>query len=240
MSNANEQVNINEAVNGFVQKNRKAIFIIIGFIALAAAVFIAVVSIMDVVRKRAIDRMEELSRRYETLRFDINEASKEADLAELLRELNEFAEKNSGYAGGQVWAIIGSIHADKKEWAEAEKAYTSAAKAAAKTYLAPVSYFNAAAAAEEQEDFAGAIDLYTKSVANSSIFPAAARAQFAIGRLREAQEDREAALEAYRGVVAGWPSDTVWTNLAWSRIIFLEGQEETVKDVPAADEESGL
>ena len=240
MSNANEQVNINEALNGFVQKNRKAIVIIIGFIALAAAVFIAVVSVMDVFRKRAIDRMEELNRRYETLRFDINEASKEADLAELLRELNEFAEKNSGYAGGQAWAIIGSIHADKKEWAEAEKAYASAAKAAAKTYLAPVSYFNAAAAAEEQENFAGAVEFYTKAVAGSGIFPAAARAQFAIGRLQEAQENREAALEAYRGVVAGWPSDTVWTNLAWSRIIFLEGHEKAAEDVPAADEESGL
>jgi tetratricopeptide (TPR) repeat protein len=239
MSNANETVNINEAVNTFVQKNRKAIFVIAGFIVLAAAVFIAAVGITEVVRKKAIARVEELNRRYEALRFDINEESKEADVAELLQDLNGFAEKTSGYAGGRAWSIIGSIHADKKAWAEAENAYTHAAKAAAKTYLAPVSYFNAAAAAEEQENFAAAIDLYTRCVANSAVFPAAARAQFAIGRLQEALENREAALEAYHGLVSGWPSDAVWTNLAWSRIIFLEKHEETTEDVPAADEESG-
>jgi tetratricopeptide (TPR) repeat protein len=238
MPTANENVNINEAVNNFVQKNRKAIVVIIGIIVLAAAVFIAVISILDMVQKKAIGRVEELNRRYETLRFDINEASKETELADLLGDLTEFAEKNSGYAGGRAWSIIGSIHADKKEWAEAEKAYTGAAKAAAETYLAPVSYFNAAAAAEEQENFPGAVELYTKCVAHAGVFPAAARAQFAIGRLQEVLENREAALEAYRGLVAGWPSDAVWTNLAQSRIIFLEKHEETERDIPAANEES--
>jgi tetratricopeptide (TPR) repeat protein len=240
MSNASEQVNINEVINNFIQKNRKAIFVSLGLIALGVVVFITVLGIMDGDRKKAIARMEELNRRYEALRFDINEESKAAELAELLQDLNSFAEKTSGYAGGRAWSIIGSIHADKKEWAGAEQAYTSAAKAAAKTYLAPVSYFNAAAAAEEQENFAGAVELYTRAVAQSGIFPAAARAQFAIGRLQEALENRQAALEAYRGLVAGWPADAVWTNLAWSRIIFLESGgevEETVEAVPAVDEE---
>jgi tetratricopeptide (TPR) repeat protein len=241
MSNERENVNINEAVNNFIQKNRKAIFVSIGLIALAAAVFITALGVRDGVRKKAIARMEELNRRYEALRFDINEESKEAELAELLFDLQAFAEKSSGYAGGRAWSIIGGIHADRKEWSGAEEAYTSAAKAAAKTHLAPVAYFNAAAAAEEQGNFAAAAELYTQAVAQSSVFPAASRAQFAVGRMREALENREAALEAYRGVVAGWPSDTVWTNLAWSRIIFLESggeSEETADAVPAADEES--
>jgi tetratricopeptide (TPR) repeat protein len=226
MSNVSEKISINDHINNFVQKNRKAIFIFCGVIFLFLAVFIAAVSIMGALRNRAISRVEDFTRRYETLRFDINEPSKEGDVEALLKDLTGFAEKNSGYAAGRAWFIIGGIRADKKEWQEAENAYTGAAKAAAKTYLAPAAYFNAAAAAEEQGNTGGAIELYTRCVSLSALFPAAARAQFSIGRLKEAQNDKTAALEAYRGVISGWPADTVWTNLAHSRIIILEQDEE--------------
>ncbi|MDR1278923.1 MAG: tetratricopeptide repeat protein [Treponema sp.] len=230
MSDAKEKVNINEVINEFVRKNRKVIFVVFGVIFLLLAGFIVTLGVMDIVRNRAIGRVEEFNRRYEVLRFDINEASKETETADLLAELKKFAEKTSGYAGGRAWSIIGSIHSDKKEWQEAQEAYTSAAKAAAKTYLAPVSYFNAAAAAEEQGNNGEAVNLYTQSVARSVVFPAAARAQFSIGRLQETLGNKAAALEAYRGVISGWPSDAVWTNLAHSRIILLETEEETEND----------
>jgi tetratricopeptide (TPR) repeat protein len=230
MPDTHEKVNINEAINEFVRKNRKPIFIVFGVMVLLLAGFIVTLSVMGFVRNKAISRVEEFNLRYEALRFDINEAEKEPETAELLTELTSFAEKTSGHAGGRAWAIIGSIHADKKEWPEAEKAYTSAAKAAAKTYLAPVSYFNAAAAAEEQGNFGEAVNLYTQSVAHSSMFPAAVRAQFAIGRLQETLENKAAALDAYRGVISGWTSDTVWTNLARSRIILLEAEKEPEHD----------
>jgi tetratricopeptide (TPR) repeat protein len=227
MSNESEKISINDHINNFVQKNRKAIFIFLGALVLLLVVFIAAVSIMGLIRNKAISRVEDFTRRYEVLRFDINEPSKEADVDALLQDLTGFAEKNSGYAAGRAWFIIGGIRADKKQWQEAESAYTGAAKAAAKTYLAPAAYFNAAAAAEEQGNLTGAVGFYTQCVSRSALFPAAARAQFAIGRLQEAQNDKAAALEAYRGVITGWPADTVWTNLAHSRIILLERDEET-------------
>jgi tetratricopeptide (TPR) repeat protein len=222
MSDAGEKVNINEAVNLFVQKNRKAIFIFFGALLALLAVFIGAVSVLETVREKAIERVEEFNRRYEALRFDINEEAKAADVAALVEELTAFAEKTSGYAGGRAWSIIGGVHADKKEWAEAEQAYAAAARTAAKTYLAAAAFFNAAAAAEEQGKNAEAVDYYTRSVAQAKVFPAAARAQFAIGRLQEALDDKSAALEAYRALIAGWPDDAVWTNLAHSRIITLE------------------
>jgi tetratricopeptide (TPR) repeat protein len=238
MSNAGESISINEVINNFVRKNRTLIFIILGILAAGLGGFIAVVSITDALRGRAIGRLEEFNRRYETLRFDIGEESKAAEVAELVGDLTAFAEKTSGYAGGRAWSIIGGIHADKKEWQEAERAFTSAAKAAAKTYLAPVAYFNAAVAAEEQGNITGAIDLYTRCVAQSAVFPAAVRAQFAIARLWENQGSREAALEAYRAVTSGWPNDTVWTNLAHSRIILLEAGGETIAaESPASEPE---
>jgi tetratricopeptide (TPR) repeat protein len=222
MSDAGEKVNINEAVNLFVQKNRKAIVIFFGTLLVLLALFIGVVSVSGAVRKKALERVEDFNRRYEALRFDINEEAKAGDVAALLEELTALAEKTQGYAGGRAWSIIGGIHADKKEWAEAERAYAAAARAAARTYLAAAAFFNAGAAAEEQGKNAEAVDYYTRCVAQAGVFPAAPRAQFAIGRLQEALDNKSAALEAYRGLITGWPNDAVWTNLAQSRIIILE------------------
>lgn len=219
----NEKLNLVERINEFTQKNRKPIFISLGAIAALLIILVAVFSLMDLFRKKAISRAEEFNRRYEELRFSINEESSAENVNALLAELNSFAGRSSGYSGGRAWSIIAGIYADKKEWAESEKAWTSAAKAAAKTYLAPAAYFNAGVAAEEQGKTEEAIALYTQSISHAGgAFPGAARAQFSIGRLQESLNETAAALDAYRTVISGWPGDAIWTSLAHSRIIALE------------------
>jgi tetratricopeptide (TPR) repeat protein len=220
-SEKSERLSLNERINNFVQKNRSGVTAGIVIFAVVLLGTIAFLIIRDFVYSKAISRVEELYGRYEALRLDINEPSKEAEVQTLLEDLKNFAEKNSGYPGARSYFLIADIHADKKDWAEAEKAWISAAKAGTKSYLAPVSLFRAAAAAEEQGNIAGAIDLYTKSVSLESQFPSAPRAQFSIGRLREAQNNIEAALEAYRTLVSKWPADAFWANMAQSRIVLL-------------------
>jgi len=144
------------------------------------------------------------------------------DVKSFLEELTEFAQKNSGYAGGRAWLLIGGIHSAKKEWAEAETAYAEAAKTAAKTYLASLAWFNAAVAAEEQGKTPEAIGYYDNSLTTPVVFSAAPRAQFSVGRLYETLDEDEKAIEAYRSVISDWSYDQVWTNLARSRIIALE------------------
>jgi tetratricopeptide (TPR) repeat protein len=216
-----EKMTLDEGINEFVRKYRKPIVISLGAIVLVLAGTVASLSLVDVLRKKAISAAEEFDRRYESLRFNISDESKVSEVEALLAELGAFAKKTSGYAGGRAWSIIAGIHADKKEWAASEAAWTSAARTASKSYLAPIAYFNAAVAAEEQGKTAEAITFYTRAITHPAAFPAAARAQFAIGRLKE-PEDRDAAIEAYRAVISGWPSDAVWTSLAHSRIISLE------------------
>jgi tetratricopeptide (TPR) repeat protein len=213
-----------EKVNDFVQKNRKPIFISMGAVVILLLGFIAVLSIMDTLREKDLGAVEDFNSRYETLKATITEDASAGDVEELLAEIEAFAGSKSGYAAGRAWAIIGSIHGDKKNWAAAETAWAAAAKAAGKTYLGPAALFNAAAAAEEQSKTAEAIDYYSGAVAAAADFPSAARAQFSIGRLREALNDQAAAVEAYRAVISGWPNDAVWTNLAHSRIIVLEAE----------------
>lgn len=219
----NEQANLNEGINDFVRKYRKPIVISLGGLVLLLAVTVGSLSLVDVFRKKAISAVEEFNRRYEVLRPGITGGlAIPAEVDTLLAELDSFAKKNTGYAGGRAWSIIAGIHSDKKEWVAAEQAWAAAAKAASKTYLAPVASFNAAVAAEEQGKTAEAIGYYDEAIKHPAVFPAAARAQFAIGRLRESLREPDAALEAYRAVVSGWPNDTTWISLAQSRIIALE------------------
>jgi tetratricopeptide (TPR) repeat protein len=142
-------------------------------------------------------------------------------LFSLLDELQAFQRSNSGYAAARAYAISASIYTDQANWISAENAWLNAAKAAAKTYFAPVAYFNAAVAAEEQNNITRAIELYTKALEFSDIFPAAPRAQFSIGRLYETQANLVDALFAYQILVNNWPGDQVWVSLANSRILFL-------------------
>ncbi|MDR0315882.1 MAG: tetratricopeptide repeat protein [Treponema sp.] len=224
MSNVRENPSLNERINDFVQKNRKPIFVSLGLIILLLVGFVATISILDVVRKKAISEVEELSRRYDPLRFAEESESRTADIDALLGDLTSLAKRTSGYAGARAWAAIADIQGNRKAWAEVESAWINAGKASAKTYLGPIAWYNAGVAAEEQGKTAEAIEHYTQSLSLSAVFPAAPRVQFSIGRLQEALSDDAAAIEAYRAVISGWSYDTVWPNLARSRIIALEAR----------------
>jgi len=219
---ADKDANASEKINEFIQRNRKPIFISAGaLLAILIAVIVAL-TLMDVFRNKAIAAVEEFNDRYETMLPSITEDYFTDDVNSLIEELTEFAKKHSGYSGGRAWILIGGIHSAKKEWPEAETAYASAARTAAKTYLAPLAWFNAAVAAEEQDKTPEAIEYYGSSLAAPVVFSAAPRAQFSVGRLREALNEDDKAIEAYRAVISGWPYDQVWTNLARNRIIALE------------------
>ncbi|MDR2718424.1 MAG: tetratricopeptide repeat protein [Treponema sp.] len=223
---ANDASSIGDGINEFIQKHRKPLFVSAGVILLILILCIAALSVMDILRAGAISAVEEFGSRYEALRPSITEEYSANDAAQLLAEIEAFTQKKStlaaGYAGGKAWSIIGSIHSDKKDWAASETAWAAAARAGKKTYLAPLAFFNAGAAAEEQGKTQEAIEYYTSSLASSADFSGAPRAQFAIGRLRETLHEDAAAIDAYRAVISGWPHDRVWTSLAHSRIIALE------------------
>jgi tetratricopeptide (TPR) repeat protein len=219
-----EDLNTGERLADFIQNNRKKLIItIVSTVVLVAAV-IAGLSILDILREKALEKVENFTQRYDTLIIDINEPSKEAEVRTLIDELTVFAESNSAYAGARAYSLLGSIYAEQKDWVQAEKAWTGAARTASKTYLAPVSLFNAAVAAEEQGNIDQAISLYTESASYAENFPAAPRSQFSVGRLYEEQGNTQAAIDAYRRIGEKWPSASTWINLAQNRLIALTGR----------------
>jgi predicted negative regulator of RcsB-dependent stress response len=216
-----EKRSFGDALADFIRNNRRQLLISLVVILVTVVGFIAGYAVRSSLREKANIAVDDFERRYEVLVIDINEPEKAEDTQALLDELNSFAEKTSGHAGARAYALDASIHAEQKNWALAESAWRSSAKKAGKSYLAPVSLFNAAVAAEEQGNLDQAIALYAESVSHVSGFPAAARAQFAIGRLRESQGDTQAALEAYKLIQEKWAKESSWINLAQSRIIVL-------------------
>jgi tetratricopeptide (TPR) repeat protein len=218
-----ETVLFTDVLVEFIQRNRRALVITIAACAVILVGITAGLSIRENIASRNISRVEALGERYEELRFNITDEEREADVKALLDDLDALAAKAGGFAGARSYSLIANIHADRKNWAEAEKAWVLSARKSVKGYLGPVSWFNAAVAAEEAGNVESAIAHYNEALAFADSFPAAAKAQFAIGRLEEGRGNREVALEAYRALIEKWPSDTVWTNLANSRIIALSG-----------------
>jgi len=226
MQDQNKTEKANEAagdrVNDFIQRNRKVIFSVTGIILITfigLVIFLSVKENMDV---KAAEKLEDLNRRYNEISFQIGEEDSNADVSSLLAELVEFAEKTKGLSGSKAWSLAAAIHSGREEWHEAEDAFLKAAKTGDRTYLGPVSLFNAAAAAEEQGKLDQAISLLQECLAHKMEFPAAPRAQFSIGRLNEQLGKNTDAIEAYRAVLINWPDMPVWPQLARSRIIAIE------------------
>ncbi|MDR3020359.1 MAG: tetratricopeptide repeat protein [Treponema sp.] len=222
MQNEKEQIKISEKINDFFQKNRKGALVSLGAIIILFVGFIVFISMQDFFRKKAINEVEELNSKFENIRYSLNDEEFFNDIETLLDELNNFAKSKSGFAGSKAWTLIAQIHGGREDWQKAQEAWLNAAKTGDKTYLAPISLFNAAAAAEEQGNLSEAIELLQKCIAHRFEFPAAPRAQFSIGRLYEELGNYPAAIEAYRSVLIDWQDVPVWQHLARSRMTSIE------------------
>ncbi|MDR0323422.1 MAG: tetratricopeptide repeat protein [Treponema sp.] len=222
MKSDNEKNDFADKINDFVQKNRKTIILSISVVFILIAGLIVFLSLQNVIQKNAISGADELNGRFEELRYYIGDENYAVDIEALLSDLNTFAKKHGGIAGSRAWSMIAQIHSGRQEWQQAEDFWLKAAKAGARTYLGPISLFNAAAAAEEQGKLEKAIELLQECINHKFEFPAAPRAQFSIGRLYEELNNNPAAIEAYRIVLTDWQNVSVWHQLARSRIIAIE------------------
>jgi len=218
VQNENNSSNISDKVIDFLQKNRKNILICACVIVVLFIGFTVFVTLQDVFHKKALLEIDELTSRFDEVRPLMADDAYSADLDKLLSDLDVFAKNRNGYPASKAWSIIAQIHSSRKDWPKSKDAWLNAAKTGNKTYLAPISLFNAAAAAEEEGNIEQAIELLGKCIAHPFEFPSAPRAQFNIGRLYEKQNNYPAAVEAYRAVLTNWKDIPIWQHLARSRI----------------------
>jgi len=222
MQNKTENPRLADRITDFVQRNRKGIFIVTGIIIFLFAGFVVYLSVSDYLNKKYIAAVEELSQRYEDIRYKIGDDPFAYDIESLISDSKNFAADKKGFPAGKAWSIAANIYSERKDWRQCEEAWQNAAAAANKTYLGPIAFFNAAAAAQEQGKYEQAIEYLVKCVEHKFEFPSAPRAQFSIGSLYERLDNYPAALEAYREVLIKWPELPVWQQLARSRIAAIE------------------
>jgi len=221
-----DELTLDEKIGDFIQKNRTKLLLGLGAIVLVIAGFIIFSVVKEKSLSNALSELDSLNRRYEDLKAGITseeemDASQTAELAVLLADITEFENKNSGFAAARAYSISANIYMDQKNWVLAEDKWVKASKAAQKSYLAPIAIYNAAVAAEEQGNIESAITYYLKAADYGDSFPASARAQFSVGRLEESRSNKDSAIAAYRNLLAKWPNDQVWLNLAQSRLLVL-------------------
>jgi len=219
-----EKENTGDKINDFIQRNRKAIFSITGIIIILFIGAVVLLSVRESMDKKATEGLEELTDKFKELKENINDEDRKEEVDTFISELEAFAVKTKRFAGSKAWSMAAEIHAGREDWALAEEAFISSARAGEKTYLGPLSLFNAAAAAEEQGNFEQAIDLLKQCLSSKIEFPQAPRAQFAIGRLNEKLGNFPDALEAYGVIMSNWPDMPVWQQFARDRIIAIEIQ----------------
>jgi tetratricopeptide (TPR) repeat protein len=233
----------NDIVYSFFEKNRKSFFVSGIVIAVLLIGLVATLIVRDVLQKDAIARLDILVERYNELKSNLavyNISDIEIDggadvniavdtgasvniaaVDDLLTDLRSLGEKSSGYPAARAWLMAANIYHDRNSFKEAQDAWLAGAAKGGSTHLAPVCLYNAAIAGEAAGDLEAALSNYQKALAFAD-FPAAAHAQFSVGRLEEARGNDDAAIAAYRALIDKWPAGTDWTNLAHSRILFLE------------------
>ena len=215
-----EEENIGDKIAGFLHRNRKAFFVLLIIIAGGVVSSAAFFSIRGVLEKKAIAKVEILERRKNEL-GSISESADSTEVELLLKEINDFTPSAFGYAAARAYSLEADIYFSRSEWNKAEETWILAAKKAPKIYLAPVSLFNAAVAAEEQGKLETALDYFNQSLEFGGVNPSASRARFNIGRIHEERHDKEKAREAYRELIEKNPNSP-WANLAQNRLIILE------------------
>jgi tetratricopeptide (TPR) repeat protein len=209
-----------DTIYTFIEKYRIFFIVLLAVIAAGLLGSVAFFTIRNNMQKKAIAKLEVLEKQKNDL-GEITEAEA-SKVDALLADLNAFAPAAFGYAAAKAYALTADIYFARKEWGLAEEAWLNSALKGAKTYLAPISLSNAAAAAEEQGRLDEALDYYKQTADFAGVFAAVDRSRFNIGRIYEAKNDKEAAKEAYRALIKESGGDSSWAKLAQSRIIALE------------------
>jgi tetratricopeptide (TPR) repeat protein len=221
-----DELTFNEKIGELIQKNRVRLLAALGVVVLIIAGFIIVSVVREKSLSNALSKVDALNRRYEDLRVSISgeeemSVSQISDLAVLMVDITEFENKNSGFAAARAYSLSANIYMDQENWEAAEAKWLKAAEAAPKSYLSPIAIYNAAVAAEERDNIETAIAYYSRAAGYGDSFPSAARAQFSVGRLEESRSNKDSAIAAYRNLLAMWPNDPVWPNLAQNRLLVL-------------------
>lgn len=220
-----EKIALKSKLSLAIQKNSK---ILLG----ALSIIVLVVIGLLIFNSQQLKNLENYTQQIEVIQDDYaglsiltDENEKIESEKEILINLDTLIESSpKNYALQRALFIRANIYYNNKDWDKSIKDFKLIASDFSNSYLSPISLINAASAFEESNRIDEAIETYQSVILNySTISPEIPNIYFSIGRLYEQKEDTKSALVEYNNLVDTFP-DSNWTNLARSRIIYLESK----------------
>jgi tetratricopeptide (TPR) repeat protein len=214
-------IRFSEKVSNLIRANRTFLAVL----GISLVVIIAAIGIFSYVQNDrlikstlALEKLEVEFDEWASAEGDVKTEKAQAVITEATAIRTSFPKS---YAALQSGIIEARLYIDRGDFAGAETAFASVAKANPKSHLAPTALGNAAAMAEERGDSEKALEYLLQLVDTYPGAPGLGRSMFSIGRLYEEARQFDKAVVFYLRLSA-MSSETDWTKLAQSRIIHLK------------------
>jgi tetratricopeptide (TPR) repeat protein len=204
-------------VEAFLIAHRIMLLSLLGIIiigSIGAGVFF---SVSETLNKKGLAQLDEIS----TALANNSGDSYETREQEALLKLEALAQKRS-IVGARANMLMAEIHFNAKRYEQARDAWLKAAQHSSASYIAPLSWYNAAVCSEELGQTEDAFTYYEKAGAQKD-FALKTHALFNAGRVKDEALDFEGAAAKYQELNDKYSGDS-WANLAMTRLITLRAE----------------
>lgn len=218
MADLKEKKTNSEKLDGFLEKNKKWLFAVLAVAVIGVIAFAVVVSVSAKSAEKTIAAVDEITYTLTKNSADLEDAELSARRAAAVEAVAPYLGK-SGVGGVRANMLAAELAYSDKDFAGALEYWTAAASKGKKSYTAPLCYYNMGACSEELGKLSDAAEYYKKA-ADDKEFVLKSHAMFSLGRVYEALNDKDKALETYNALVNESPDDT-WAKLAKTRVLAL-------------------
>lgn len=220
-----ETTTIKQKLSLLIHKNSKILLGLLTIIVVSVVGLLIYNSIQIKNLEKYTREIEIIQDSYSELTIITDEIEKEEAVDKILLQIETLISNSpKNYALQRALFIKGNLYFQNQDWDKAAEAFSLVASDFQNSYLAPISLINKAIVLEESNKIDEAIETYQSVIKKySSVSPDIPNSYFSLGRLYEQKQDTDAALVEYNNLVDSFPGSN-WTNLARSRIIYIESK----------------
>ena len=216
-----EKATAGERLSHFMLKYRMQIIILTAAIVTGIVVYGISAAVVSSLTAKGISFVDSVEYDFTKNSDGLSEAEIETRRGDAMTKLTPYLAKGS-IVGVRSNMLAADIVFARKDYAAAKSYWSAAASKGAKSYTAPLAYYNMAVCDENTGNLAEAVANYGKA-SDVKDFPLASHARFSEARTYEALGDYKKASEAYTKLTAAARADA-WTNLAETRLIALKAE----------------
>ena len=216
-----EKATASERLSQFMLKCRMQIIILTAVIVTGIVAYGVSAAVVSSLTAKGISFVDTVEYEFTKDSDSLSDAEIETRRGEAMTKLTPYLSKG-GIVGVRANMLAADITYARKDYAAAKSYWSAAASKGAKSYTAPLAYYNMAVCDENTGNLAEAAANYGKA-SGVKDFPLASHARFSEARTYEALGDYKKASEAYTKLTAAARADA-WTNLAETRLIALKAE----------------